>query len=75
MVNDQLHRHHRVDLSRVTALIRNRIAQACKIDQSGLSKDVVTHDPRRIPGKVTLALALNQLSQRILKAIRIAPAN
>ncbi|MNN47356.1 hypothetical protein D3C81_1617730 [compost metagenome] len=75
MVDDQLHRHHRVDLGRVTATVGDGVAQAGEVDQRGLAKDVVAHHAGREPGEVEVALALDQLAQRGIEAGRIAAAH
>src|SRR3546814_13004105 len=52
-------------LRRVAALLRNRIAQAGEIDQRGLAEDVMADHTSRIPRKIEVALALDDLLQRI----------
>ncbi len=75
VVDDQLHRHHRVDLGRVAALVGDGVAQAGEVDQRGLSEDVMADHPRRVPGEVEVALALDQLAQRSLQGRRVAAAH
>ncbi len=75
VVDDQLGRHHRVDLGRVAALLRDRVTQAGEIDQRGLAEDVMADHARRIPGKVQIALALNDLLERIGQRCRFAAAH
>lgn len=70
VVDDQLHRHHRVDLGRVAALVGDGVAQAGEVDQRGLPEDVMADHPRRVPGEVEVALALDQLAQRSLQSRR-----
>ena len=65
VVDDQLSRHHRIDLRWVAALLRDRIAQTGEVDERGLAKNVMADDACRIPGKVEVALALDDLLQRI----------
>ncbi len=64
VVDDQLHRHHRVDLGRVAALVGDGVAQAGEVDQRGLAEDVVADHARRVPGEVEVARALCELQQR-----------
>ncbi len=75
MVDDQLRRHHRVHLGRVTALLRDGVAQPGQVDQRGLAQDVVTHHPGRVPGKVQLLLALDQLFEGVGQQRRITAPN
>ncbi len=51
VIDDQLHRHYRIDLGRVAAHVRNRIAQARQVDQRGLAEDVVADHARGNHGK------------------------
>ena len=67
VIHDQLHRHHRVYLRRIAALLGDGIAQASQIDQRGLAEDVVADHPRREPREIEVATAFDQLQQ-----IRIA---
>ena len=71
MVDDELHRHHRIDLGRIAALIGDGIAQTGQIDQRRLAQDVMTDHARREPGEIALALALDDLSERIAQDRRI----
>ena len=76
MIDDQLHRHDRIDLGRITALIGNRVTQPGEIDQRGLAKNVVTHDARRVPREVEVAFDLDDLLQAVGDDGRIrAPQN
>ena len=59
MIDDQLGRHHRVDLGRIAPLLSDGITQTSQVDQSGLAENVVTHHPRRVPGKIQVLLALD----------------
>ena len=63
VVHNQLHGNDRVDGSGVAALVGNGITQAGQIDQRCLTQDVVADHARREPGKVALALALDDLRQ------------
>jgi hypothetical protein len=72
VIDDQLHRHHRIDLGRIAAHVGNRIAQTRQIDQRGLAQDVVAHHARRKPREIEIALALDQLLQRRGQRTRIA---
>ena len=69
MVDDQLHRHHRVDLRRIAALLGDRVAQAGQVDQRGLAEDVVADHARREPREVEVAPALDQLRAGIASSI------
>ncbi len=62
MIDDELGRHYRVDARRVTALVCDRIAQAGEIDQRGLAENVVADHACRVPGKIQVAAALDDLS-------------
>ncbi len=75
MVHHQLGRHDRVDQRRIAALGGNRVTQAGQVDQGGLAQDVVTHDARREPRKVQLALAFDKLAQRCVQRGRVAAAH
>ena len=72
VVDDQLHRHHGIDLGRIAALLRNRIPQTRQVDERGLAEDVVADDARRKPREIQVALALDQLPQAGLEDRRIA---
>ncbi|MNJ60067.1 hypothetical protein D3C77_557790 [compost metagenome] len=74
MVDDQLHRHHRIDLGRVTTAISDGVTQAGEVDQRGLTKDIVAHHTGREPREVEVALALDQLTQRGIEGRWIAAA-
>src|SRR5690606_34649160 len=71
-VDDQLGRHNRVDLGRVTALLGDGVAQAGQVDQRGLPENVVADHTCRVPGEVQVTLAIDQLLQRSGKVLRIA---
>ena len=75
VVDDQLHRHHRVDLGRVAALLGDGVAQAGQVHQRGLAEDVVAHHARREPREIQVAAALDQLPKRIGQGGRIAAAH
>ena len=75
MVNNQLGLNHRVDLGGITALLGNSIAQAGQVHQGGLAQDVMAHHPRRVPGEIQVAAALNQLLEGIGQGLRIATAH
>jgi hypothetical protein len=75
VIHNQLSRHNRVDQGGVTALIGNRVTQTCEIDQGGLTQDVVANDAGGIPGKIQIALAFDQLFQRISQGFRFAAAH
>ena len=72
VVDDQLRRHHRVDLGRVAAHVGDGVAQTGEVDQRGLAEDVVAHHAGREPREVEVALALDQLLQRIGQRGRVA---
>ena len=71
VIDDQLHRHYRIDLGRIAALLGNRVTQASQIHQRGLAENVVTHHARRKPREIQVAFALDQLFQRIGQRGRI----
>jgi hypothetical protein len=75
MVDDQLHWNDRVDLGRVAALLRDRVAQAGEVDQRGLAEDVMADHACRIPGEVEVALAFDQLRQRAVQQRGVAAAD
>ena len=75
VVDDQLGRHHRVDLSRIAALVGDRVTQPGQIHQRGLPEDVMAHHTRRVPGKIQVAAALDQLLQRGRKRVGITAAH
>jgi hypothetical protein len=66
VVDDQLHRHHRVHLGRVAALLGNGVTQAGQVHQRGLAEDVVADHARREPREVALALAFDELRRQSL---------
>ena len=65
VVNDQLSRHHRVHLGRITALLGDGVTQTGQVDQCSLTQNVMADHTGRIPGEVQIALALDQLLQGI----------
>ena len=72
VVHDQLHGHHGIDGGRIATLPGDRIAQAGQIDKSRLAQDVMTDHAGREPGKVALALAVNDLREVLGQVGRIA---
>ena len=72
VVDDQLRRHHRVDLRRVAALQSDGIAQASEVDQRGLAEDVMADHPRREPREIEIAFAFDQLLERVGERGRVA---
>ncbi|MDT4827398.1 hypothetical protein FQZ97_607430 [compost metagenome] len=75
VVHDQLHRHHRVDLGGVAAFLGDGVAQAGQVDQRGLAQDVVADHARGEPREVEVALAPDQLLERIRQRGGIAAAH
>ncbi len=75
VVDDQLHRHYRIDLGGIAALVGDGVAQAGQVHQRGLAQDVVTDDPCGEPREVQVAAALDQLLQRVRQHGRIAAAH
>ena len=75
VIDDQLHRDHRIDLGRVSALLRDGVAQSGQVHESGLAENVMTYDASREPGEVEVASALDDLRQRILQKCRVATAH
>ena len=63
VVDDQLHRHHRIHRGGIAALLGDRVAQAGQVDQRGLAEDVVADHARREPREVEVAAAFDQLAQ------------
>ena len=61
VVDDQLGLYHRVYFRRVTAFGRDGVTQAGQIHQRGLAENVVAHHTGRIPGKIQVTFALDQL--------------
>ncbi len=72
VVDDQLGRHHRIDLGRVTAALGDGIAQAGQVDQRGLTEDVMAHDARGIPGEIEITPPFDQLHEAVTQLIRRA---
>ena len=75
VVDDQLGGHHRVDQRRVAALVGDGVAQTGQIHQRGLAQDVMAHHTGRIPREIQIALALDQLLERIGQRGRVAAAH
>ena len=65
VIDDKLGRYHRIHLGRIATLICNRIAQAGQIHQRGLAQNIMTNHAGRIPRKIQIAPAFDQLFQRI----------
>ncbi|MDP1007873.1 hypothetical protein Q6240_32495, partial [Klebsiella pneumoniae] len=63
VVDDQLGRHHRVNLCRVATLLGDGVAQAGQVYQRRLAQDVVADHPHWEPGEVQVTLALDELAQ------------
>ncbi len=74
VIDDQLRRHHRVDAGWVAALSGDGVAQAGQVHQRGLAEDVVADHAHRIPGKIPLAPALDDLQQGRFELLGIAAA-
>ncbi|MCY1262184.1 hypothetical protein D9M70_104640 [compost metagenome] len=72
VVDDQLGRHHRVHLRRITALQGDGVTQAGEVDQRGLAENVVAHHAGREPREVEVALALDELLQGFGERGRVA---
>lgn len=49
MIDDEFHRHPRIDDGGIPSALRHHIAQACEIDQSREPEDVVADDAMRMP--------------------------
>ncbi|MNE61599.1 hypothetical protein D3C80_1568260 [compost metagenome] len=75
MVDDELHRHHRVDLGGISPLLGDGVAKARQVHQGGLTQDVVTHHARREPGEVAIALVVHYLAEVLAEDGRLAFAN
>ena len=54
VVDDQIHRHERVDLGRVTAEPLHRRPHGGEIHHAGHAREVLEHDPRRLEGDLPL---------------------
>ena len=63
MIDNQLHRHHRIDLGGVAALLGDGITQARQINQRGLAENVMTYDTGREPREVEFAFDFDDLLQ------------
>ena len=70
VVDDQLGRHHRIDLGRVSAALSDGIAQTGKVDQRGLTEDVMAHDARGVPRKIEITPTLDQLHETVAQLVR-----
>ncbi len=66
VIHDQLHRYHRVHLCRVATLGGDGLAQTGQVHQCGLAENVVAYHACRVPRKIHVAAALNQLHQIII---------
>ena len=75
VVDNQLSRHHRVDLGRITTSLGDGIAQTGQVHQCGLAENVMAHHPGGVPGEVQIALAVDQLFQRGGEFLRLAAAH
>ena len=63
VIHDELRWHDRVDFGWIAALLGNRIAQTCEVNQRGLTENIVTHHTRWEPRKVHGLLAFDELGQ------------
>ena len=61
MVHNELSWHYRIDLGRVASFGRNGVAKTGEVNQCGLTEYVVTDYSCWEPGKVQLALAVDDL--------------
>ena len=68
VVDDQLRRHHRIDLRRVAALLGDGVAQAGKVDQRGLAENVVAHHAGREPREIEIASCVRSIASAIRSA-------
>ncbi|MNZ56608.1 hypothetical protein D3C78_745560 [compost metagenome] len=75
VIDDQLHRHDRVDCRRVATFLGDGVTQAGEVDQRGLAEDVVAHHASREPREVEVALAFDQLAERGVQGCRVAAAH
>ena len=75
VVHNQLGRHDRVDLCGVAALVGDGIAQTGKVNQRGLTQDVMAHHASREPWEVEVALAFNQLLEGVGQGGGVAAAH
>ncbi len=75
VVDDQLHRHHRVHLRRIAALLGDRVTQPGQVDQRGLAQDVVADHAGGEPREVQVAAALHQLAQVGVDPLRLGAAD
>ena len=63
VIDDQLGRHHRIDLGGVSPHVGDSISQTRQVNQSGLSEYVMTNHARWIPGKIHVLLTFDNLPQ------------
>ena len=63
VIHDELRWHDRIDFGWVAALLGNRIAQTCEVNQRGLTENIVTDHTRRKPRKIHGLLAFDELGQ------------
>ena len=75
VVDDQLHRHHRVHLRRVAAHVGDRVAQAGQVHQRGLAQDVMADHAHGKPREIQVATAFDQLAQVVVAACGIGTAH
>ncbi len=75
VIDDQLGRHHWIDLRRITAGIGDGIAQAGQIHQGGLAENVMADHACREPREIQILATLDQLAQRGLQRGRVAAAH
>ncbi len=75
VIDDELHRHHGVDLGGITPLLGDGVAKARQVHQGGLAQDVVADHPGREPGEVAIALVVHYLAEALAEDGRIALAN
>ena len=71
VIHDELRRHDRIDFGGIAALLGNRIAQTCEVNQSGLTKNIVADHARWEPRKVHGLLAFDELRQAFVQIIGI----
>ena len=75
VVDDELHRHHRIDLRRIAAHVGDGIAQSRQIDQGRLAEDVMADHTCRKPGEIQITAVVDQLQEEIVPARRLRAAN
>ena len=74
MVDNQLRGYDRIDLGGVAALRGNGVTQPRQIHKRRLAENVMTDHARRIPRKIQVAAAFDELRERIAQARRLAAA-